>query len=341
MWHSFLGMFSSDLAIDLGTANTLIYERGVGIVCNEPSVVAVEERSGKREVVAVGSSAKQMLGRTPDSVEAIRPMREGVIADFQATEELLRILIRRVRGSSFVRPRVVVCVPPGVSAVELRAVRDAAEFAGARQVDLVEEPMAAAIGAGLPVDEACGSMVVDIGGGTSEVGVISLGGVVYSRSIRIAGDRMDQAIVNYLRRNRNILVGERTAEQIKIVIGSALPLHERLAVDVSGRDLIAGVPATARITDDEVRFALAEPLRAIVEMTKGALERIPPEIASDIYGNGIALTGGGALLKRLDHLLEKETGIPVRIVDDPMSTVVRGSGAVLERRERLQQVMIH
>ncbi len=342
IFNSFFGLFSNDLAIDLGTANTLIYQRGHGIVCNEPSVVAVQNEGGRRKVVAVGSEAKNMLGRTPDSITAIRPMREGVIADFEITEEMLRRLIRKVQNNrSFVRPRIIICVPHGITEVEKRAVRESAQSAGAREVYLIEEPMAAAIGAGLPITEACGSMVLDIGGGTAEIAVISLKGIVYSRSVRVGGDKMDEAISSYLKRRYNILVGERTAEQIKIAVGSALPTGENLSVEVKGRDLVMGVPKTVRVREEEVRDALTEPLNQILEVVRLSLEKTPPELSGDIVDRGITLTGGAALLRNLDKLISRETGLPVVLVDDPIAAVVLGSGAVLDQLDLLRDVVIH
>ena len=340
---SLFGLFSNDLAIDLGTANTLIYQKGHGIVCNEPSVVAVQNdpATGKRKVVAVGTEAKNMLGRTPESITAIRPVREGVIADFEITEELLRHLIRKVHNRrALVRPRSIICVPHGFTEVEKRAVRESAESAGAREVYLIEEPMAAAIGAGLPITEACGSMILDIGGGTSEIAVISLKGIVFSHSLRIAGDKMDEAIGNYIKRRYNMLVGERTTEQVKIAVGSAMPTGENLEIEIRGRDLVQGVPRSVTITEDEVRDALLEPINRIVEVVRIALEKTPPELASDIVERGITLTGGGALLRNLDKLISKETGLPVVLVDDPISAVVLGSGAVLDQLELLKDVVI-
>lgn len=339
----FKGLFSNDLAIDLGTANTVIYQKGHGIVCNEPSVVAVQidPGSGRRKVVAVGAEAKNMLGRTPESISAIRPLKDGVIADFEITEEMLRQLIRKVRNrKTLVRPRIIICVPHGITEVEKRAVRESAESAGAREVYLIEEPMAAAIGAGLPITEACGSMILDIGGGTSEIAIISLKGIVYSYSLRLGGDKMDEAIANYVKRRFNVLVGERTAEQIKIAVGSAMPTGEDLSIEVRGRDLVQGVPRSIIVSEEEVRDALLESINQILEVVRTALERCPPELSSDIVERGITLTGGGALLRNLDKLISKETGLPVVLVDDPLSAVVLGSGAVLDQLELLKDVII-
>jgi rod shape-determining protein MreB and related proteins len=342
-FDSFKGLFSNDLAIDLGTANTVIYQKGNGIVCNEPSVVAVQHDSstGRRKVVAVGAEAKNMLGRTPESIAAIRPMRDGVIADFEITEEMLRQLIRKVRNRrTLVKPRIIICVPHGITEVEKRAVRESAESAGAREVYLIEEPMAAAIGAGLPITEACGSMILDIGGGTSEIAIISLKGIVYSYSLRLGGDKMDEAIANYVKRRYNVLIGERSAEQIKIAIGCALPTGENLSIEVRGRDLVQGVPRAIVVTEDEVRDALLESVNQIVEVVRTALEKCPPELSSDIVERGITLTGGGALLRNLDRLISQETGLPVVLVDDPLSAVVLGSGAVLDQLELLKDVIL-
>lgn len=340
---SVLGLFSNDLAIDLGTANTLIYQKGRGIVCNEPSVVAVQNDplTGKRKVVAVGTEAKNMLGRTPDSIAAIRPMKDGVIADFEITEEMLRHLIRKVHNRrALVRPRIIICVPHGITEVEKRAVRESAESAGAREVYLIEEPMAAAIGAGLPITEACGSMILDIGGGTTEIAIISLKGIVYSRSVRVGGDKMDEAIANFVKRKYNVLIGERTAEQVKIAVGNALPSGEGLAVEVKGRDLIHGVPKALVLTEDDLREALYEPINQIVEVVKIALEKAPPELSSDIVDRGITMAGGGSLLRNLDRLISRETGLPIVLVDDPLSAVVVGSGAVLDQLDLLKDVII-
>lgn len=341
--NSVRGMFSNDLAIDLGTANTLIYVKGQGIVCNEPSVVAVQQdkRGGKRKVLAVGQEAKSMLGRTPDSIKAIRPMKDGVIADFDIAEEMLRYFIKKAQsGRALVRPRIIICVPHGITEVEKRAVKDSAQSAGAREVYLIEEPMAAAIGAGLPVLEATGSMIVDIGGGTTEVAIISLKGIVFSRSIRVGGDKMDEAIVNYVRRRYNLLIGDRTAEQIKIAVGTATSTGQNLNMEIRGRDLVLGVPKTVVVTEDEVRDALIEPLNQIVEVVRVALEKTPPELSSDIVQRGITLAGGGALIRNLDKLIAKETELAVKIADDPLAAVVLGSGIVLDRLNTFKDVLI-
>lgn len=337
------GLFSNDIAIDLGTANTLIYLKGQGIVCNEPSVVAVQNdpSNGRKKVLAVGAEAKNMLGRTPDSIQAIRPVKDGVIADFEVTEQMLRHLIRKVRnGRSLVRPRIIISVPHGITEVEKRAVRDSAESAGAREVYLIEEPMAAAIGAGLPVTEACGSMILDIGGGTTEIAILSLKGIVYSRSIRVGGDKMDESISNYIKRRYNILIGERTAEQIKIAIGSVMATGQNLSIEVRGRDLVHGVPKAIVVTEEEVRDALIEPVNQILEVIRVALEKTPPELSSDIVERGITLAGGGALIRNLDRLISEETGLPVVLVDDPISAVVMGSGALLDQLELLKDVVL-
>ncbi|MBI5512466.1 MAG: rod shape-determining protein [Deltaproteobacteria bacterium] len=336
------GLFSNDLAIDLGTANTLIYVKGKGIVLCEPSVVAVQrtERGGK-EIKAVGKEAKEMLGRTPGTIQAIRPLRDGVIADFEITERMLQKMIEKAHNRrALVKPRIVICVPFGITEVEKRAVRESAESAGAREVFLIEEPMAAAIGAGLPVTEPTGNMVVDIGGGTTEVAVISLAGIVYSQSIRVGGDKMDDAIIAYMKRKYNLLVGEQTAERVKCQLGNAYPLEEPLTMEVKGRDLVAGVPRTVLITSDELRDALAEPINSIVEAVMGALERTPPELSADIKDKGVVLTGGGALLRNLDILLREETGLPVMVCDDPISAVVLGSGRCLDEPALLKAIAL-
>ena len=336
-----LGWFSNDLAIDLGTANTLVYVKGKGIVLSEPSVVAVRKHDRDRSrVLAVGREAKMMLGRTPGNIVAIRPMKDGVIADFEITEAMLRHFIRKVHNRrSLIRPRIIVCVPSGITPVEKRAVRESAESAGAREVYLIEEPMAAAIGAGLPITEPICNMVVDIGGGTSEVAVISLAGIVYSRSVRVGGDKMDEAILQYIKRTYNLLIGERTAEIIKTTIGNAFP-GEPESMDVKGRDLVSGIPKIININSDEVRLAIQEQIDAIVAAVKTALEQTPPELAADIVDRGIYLTGGGALLKGLDDLLKQETGLPIKIADDPLTTVVLGSGRALDNLNILKEVMV-
>lgn len=342
LFDPIFGLFSNDLAIDLGTANTLVYAKGRGIVCNEPSVVAIQKDvRGIKRVLAAGEEAKRMLGRTPGNITAIRPMKDGVIADFEVTEAMLRYFIRKAHNrKTLVRPRIIVAVPFGITEVEKRAVRESAESAGAREVYLIEEPMAAAIGAGLPITEPSGNMIVDIGGGTTEVAVISLAGIVYSKSARIAGDKMDEAILQYIKRKYNLLIGERTAEIIKITIGTAYTTNERRTVDVKGRDLVAGVPKTIEISEEEVREALMEPINAIVEAVRIALEQTPPELAADIVDRGIVLAGGGALLRNLDVLLREETGLPVMLADDPLSCVALGSGRALDELDLLRKVMI-
>jgi rod shape-determining protein MreB len=334
------GWFSNDLAIDLGTANTLIYVKNRGIVLNEPSVVAVrrEERGGN-SVVAVGKEAKTMLGRTPGNIAAIRPMKDGVIADFEVTEAMLRHFIRKVHNRrTLVRPRIIVCVPSGVTQVERRAVRDSAQSAGAREVFLIEEPMAAAIGAGLPITLPTANMVVDIGGGTTEVAIISLSGIVFSKSVRVAGDKMDEAILHAMKTKYNLLIGEATAEQIKLTIGNAYPDGKVERVQVRGRDLVSGVPKIVGIDSNEVREFMTEQIKTIIDTVKFALEQTPPELAADIVDRGIMVTGGGALLKNLDRLIEQETGLPVSSPQDPLSAVVLGSGKVLDNPEILKQV---
>ena len=336
---SILGLFSNDLAIDLGTANTLVYVKGKGIALREPSVVTVLKDS--KRVLAVGSEAKAMVGRTPENIMAIRPMKDGVIANFEITEAMLRYFIQKVHNrKTFVRPRMVICVPSGITQVERRAVRDSAENAGAREVYLIEEPMAAAIGVGLPVEEPGGNMVVDIGGGTTEVAVISLAGIVYAQSVRVGGDEMDEAIISYIKRNYNLLIGERTAEEIKIQVGSACEVGERKTLEIKGRDLIAAIPKTVLITDEEIREALAEPVSAIVETVRGALERTPPELAADIVDRGIVLAGGGGLLRGIDVLLKEETGLPVTVAEDPLSAVVMGTGKVLDELDLLGKLAV-
>jgi len=342
LFDAILGMFSNDLAIDLGTANTLVYLKGKGVVVSEPSVVAVQKDGiGQKKVLAVGAEAKNMLGRTPGNIVAIRPMKDGVIADFDITEEMLRYFIRKIHDrKALVRPRIVICVPSGITQVEKRAVKESAESAGAREVYLIEEPMAAAIGAGLPITEASGNMIVDIGGGTTEVAVISLAGIVYAKSVRVGGDKMDEAIVQYIKRKYNLLIGDRTAESIKIEIGEAYPGDQKRVFEVKGRDLVSGIPKTQEINSDEMREALNEPINAIVEAVRNALERTPPELAADIVDKGIVLAGGGALLRNLDVLLREETGLPVVIAEDPLSCVVLGSGKVLDEIDLLRQVTV-
>jgi rod shape-determining protein MreB and related proteins len=340
---SILGIFSSDLAIDLGTANTLVYVKGKGIVLSEPSVVAVRvDAQGKDRVLAVGAEAKKMLGRTPGNIVATRPLQDGVIADFDVTEAMLSHFIRKVHNRrKLVRPRIIIAVPSGITQVEKRAVRESAESAGARDVFLIEEPMAAAIGAGLPITEPTCNMVVDIGGGTTEVAVISLAGIVYSRSIRVAGDKMDRAIMQYIKRKYNLLIGERTAEIIKTTIGNAYPDPQNIeTIEVKGRDLVSGIPKILAIDSEEIRVAITEQIEAIVETVKIALEQTPPELSADIVDRGIVLTGGGALLKNLDKLLKEETGLPITIADDPLTTVALGCGRALDSIEILKQIMI-
>jgi rod shape-determining protein MreB len=342
MLSSLFGFLSADMAIDLGTANTLVYVKGKGIVLNEPSVVAITESKGKKQVLAVGNEAKQMLGRTPGDIHAIRPLRDGVIADFEVAEEMIKYFIRKVHNRrTFASPMVVVCVPSGSTAVERRAIQESAESAGARKVFLIEEPMAAAIGAGLPVTEPTGSMVVDIGGGTTEVAVLSLGGIVYARSVRVGGDKMDEAIIAYIRRNHNLLVGEASAARIKETIGSACPPEdgEGRTMDIKGRDLMNGVPKEIVISERQIAESLAEPVGAIIEAVKVALEHTAPELAADIVDKGIVLTGGGGLLGNIDHVLRHATGLPVSIADDPLSCVVMGTGRALEEMKKLRNVL--
>ena len=337
------GYFSDDLAIDLGTANTLIWARGKGIVLDEPSVVSIRQEggpNGKKVIQQVGLAAKQMLGRTPGNITVIRPMKDGVIADFTITEQMLKQFIRRVHKSNMFTPspRIVICVPCGSTQVERRAIREAAYAAGARRVELIEEPMAAAIGADLPIEEATGSMVVDIGGGTTEVGVLSLGGAVYSGSVRVGGDKFDEAIINYIRRNYGMLIGETTAENIKKEIGSAFPGSEVRDMEVKGRNLAEGVPRSFTISSNEILEALTDPLNSIVSAVKTALEQTPPELGADIVSKGMMLTGGGALLRDIDRLLMEETGLPVIIADDPLTCVVRGSGKALDHMDKLHNI---
>ena len=343
MLHFFTRYFSNDIAIDLGTANTLIYIKGKGIVLDEPSVVAVQvDSAGRKETLAVGTEAKKMLGRTPGSIQAIRPMKDGVIADFVITGKMLKAFIRKVNSSKWAAaPRIVICVPCGATQVERKAIRDSAQEAGASAVYLIEEPMAAAIGAGLPIEEPTGSMVVDIGGGTTEVGVISLNGVVYSHSIRVGGDTFDEAIIQYVRRNYGMLIGEASAEEIKKRIGSAFPSTEVSEMEVKGRNLAEGIPRSFTITSNEVLEALADPLSQIVQAVRSALEQTPPELGADIAERGLVLTGGGALLKGLDRLLAEETGLPVLIAEDALTCVARGSGKALEMIGRMNSVFVN
>jgi rod shape-determining protein MreB and related proteins len=340
MFDRLMGYFSNDLAIDLGTANTLVYVKGRGVVMSEPSVVAVQTDSrGNDRVKSVGKEAKMMLGRTPGSIRAVRPLKDGVIADFEIAEALLRHFISRAHNrSSFIRPRIVIAVPSGITEVEKRAVRESALSASAREVYLIDEPMAAAIGAGLPITEPSGNMIIDIGGGTTEVAVISLAGIVYANSVRVGGDKMDDAILNYVKRKFNLLIGEGTAERIKIEIGTAYPVDEPRTMPVKGRDLVGGVPKTVEINTEDVREALQEPVNAIVEAAKIALERTPPELAADIADKGIVLTGGGSLLKNLDVLLRQETGLPIMLAEDPFTAVVMGCGRCLDEISLLRDV---
>lgn len=339
---SILGVFSNDLAIDLGTANTCVYLKGKGLVLREPSVVAVKkDNRGNKVVLAVGYDAKRMLGRVPGNIEAIRPMKDGVIADFEVTEAMLRHFIAKALNTRrIVRPRIMICVPTGITQVEKRAVRESAESAGAREVYLIEEPMAAAIGADLPIQEPISNMVVDIGGGTTEVAVISLSGIVYSRSVRVGGDKMDEAIMTHVKRKYNMLIGETSAENIKIKIASAYPLEPEEEMQVKGRDLVTGIPQNITITSTEVRKAISEQVESIVQAVRFALEQTPPELAADIVDRGIVLTGGGALLKGLDQLLREETSLPITVVEDPLSTVVLGTGKALDNINILKEVCI-
>ena len=337
-----LGLFSNDLAIDLGTANTLVYMKGKGIILSEPSVVAVrKDGRGGSKVLSVGREAKMMLGRTPGNIVAIRPMKDGVIADFEITEAMLRHFIRKAHNRrTLIRPRIIICVPSGITQVEKRAVRESAESAGAREVFLIEEPMAVAIGAGLPITEPTSNMVVDIGGGTTEVAVISLAGIVYSKSVRVGGDKMDEAILQYIKRKYNLLIGITTSEIIKTGIGSAYPTDQAETIDVKGRDLVTGIPKILTIDSDEVRQAISEQIETIVETVRIALEQTPPELAADIVDTGIVLAGGGSLLKNLDVLLREETKLPITITEDPLSTVVLGSGMALDNISMLKEVTI-
>ncbi len=337
-----LGVISNDLAIDLGTANTLVYVKGKGIVLNEPSVVAVHRDSrGIKKVLAVGTDAKMMLGKTPGNIMAIRPMKDGVIADFEITEAMLRHFILRVHNRrTFVRPRIIISIPSGITPVERRAVKETAESAGAREVYLIEEPMAAAIGAGLPITEPVSSMVVDIGGGTTEVAVISMAGIVYSKSVRVAGDKIDDAIIQYMKRKYSLLIGERSGEMIKTTIGCAYPENELRTVDVKGRDIVSGIPKIIEINSEEVTEAMSEPISVIIDAVRDALENAPPELAADIVDRGIVLAGGGALLRNLDVLLREETGLPITIADDPLSAVARGAGRALDELDILKEVTV-
>ena len=336
MFNGFLALFSNDIGIDLGTANTLVYVKDQGIVLREPSVVAV--RSGTSQVLAVGDEAKRMLGRTPGNIVAVRPLKDGVIADFEMTESMLRHFISKVHNRKWRRPRVVIAVPSGITEVEKRAVKESAGHAGAREVYLIEEPMAAAIGVGLPVQDAAGNMIIDIGGGTTEVALISLSGIVFSRSVRVAGDELDEAIAGYMKRAYNLMIGERTAEEIKIKIGSAYPMEKETSLEVKGRDLVAGLPKTLTITSQEVREALLEPISTVVESVRVTLERCPPELSADLVDRGLVLAGGGALLRGLDKLLQEETGLPVHVADDPLSAVAEGTGRALTEIKFLRQV---
>ena len=341
MFNKVWDWFSSDLAIDLGTANTLVYAKDRGIIVNEPTVVAVHTGvKGMDRVLAVGREAKEMLGRTPGSIKAVRPMKDGVIADFEVTQEMLKYFIHKsLSGSKLIKPRIIISIPYGITQVEKRAVKESAEQAGAREVYLIEEPMASAIGAGLPITEPSGNMIVDIGGGTTEVAVISLGGVVFSKSEKVAGDRFDEAIATYIKKKYSLLIGERTAEQIKIQIGNAYPFEDEVkTIEVKGRDLIAGAPKIIEVTSDEIRDALADPVSRVVEAIKVALEKTPPELAADIVDNGIILAGGGSLLANLDILIKEKTGLPVSLAEDPLTCVVRGCGKALESLSLLRQV---
>lgn len=343
MFAKVMGLMSADMAIDLGTANTLVYVRGQGIVLNEPSVVAISIINGRKQVLRVGDEAKQMLGRTPGDIMAIRPLRDGVIADFEVAEEMIKHFIRKVHNRrGFASPQMVISVPSGSTAVERRAIQEAAESAGARHVALIEEPMAAAIGAGLPVTEATGSMIVDIGGGTTEVAVLSLGGIVYSRSVRVGGDKMDEAIINYIRRTHNLLIGESTAERIKKEIGSACPPEdgEGRMMEIKGRDLMNGVPKVLVVSERQIAEALSEPVGAIIEAVKGALEHTAPELAADIVDRGIVMSGGGSQLSNLDHVLRYATGLAVTVADDPLSCVALGAGQAMENLKTMQRVLI-
>ncbi|HET6515629.1 MAG TPA: rod shape-determining protein [Thermodesulfovibrionales bacterium] len=341
LFHNILGMFSSDLAIDLGTANTLVFVKSKGIVCNEPSVVVV--RKDNKKTVAVGADAKKMLGKTPANIMAIRPMKDGVIADFDATGEMLKYFIKKVHNrKSFLSPRVIIGVPSGITQVEQRAVKDAAQASGAREVYLIEEPMAAAVGVGLPVGEPSGNMIVDVGGGTTDIAVISLDGIVYSKAVRVGGDKMDESIIAYIKRKYNLMIGDRTAELIKIEVGSACVVDpsDIKTMEIKGRDLISGIPKTIVISETEIREALNEPVSVILDTIKVTLENTPPELAADIVDKGIVLAGGGALLRGLDKLIREETGLPVIVADDPLSAVARGVGKMLDEMELLRKIAI-
>ena len=336
MWSSFASLFSNDIGIDLGTANTLVYVKDRGIVLREPSVVAMQD--GTKRVLAVGDDAKRMLGRTPGNIIAIRPMKAGVIAEFEITEAMLRYFIKKIqRHRKMVRPRIVIAVPSDITEVEKRAVKDSATHAGAREVFLIEEPMAAAIGVGLPVHEPAGNMVVDIGGGTTEVALISLAGIVFSRTVRVGGDEMDECIVQYMKRVYNLMIGERTAEEIKMTMGSAYPSGEETSIEVKGRDLVAGLPKTLTITSEEIREALQEPVSSIIDAVRVTLERCPPELAADLVDRGMVLAGGGALLRGMDKLIAEQTGLPVHIADDALSAVAEGTGVVLNELHFLRR----
>ena len=342
LFNKLLGMFSNDLAVDLGTANTLVFVKGKGIVCNEPSVVVV--RKEDKKTIAVGADAKRMLGKTPTNIIAIRPMKDGVIADFDATGEMLKYFIKKVHNrKSFLSPRVIIGVPSGITQVEQRAVKDAAQASGAREVYLIEEPMAAALGVGLPVGEPSGNMIVDVGGGTTDIAVISLDGIVYSKAVRVGGDKMDEAIIAYIKRRYNLLIGDRTAEQIKIEIGSACVISPdvSMTMEIKGRDLISGIPKTIVVTEPEIREALNEPVSVILDTVKVTLENTPPELAADIIDRGIVLAGGGALLRGLDILIKEETGLPVIVPDDPLTAVARGVGMMLDELELLKKIAIN
>jgi len=341
-WKKAKSILTNDVAIDLGTANTLVYVKNHGIVVNEPSVVAIlKDSRGQKRVIEVGKAAKEMLGKTPGNIQAIRPLKDGVIADFEVTAAMIRELIAKARKKkTLFRPRIIICIPYGITEVEKRAVKEAALSAGAREVFLIEEPMAAAIGAGLPITESSGNMIVDIGGGTTDVAVISLGGIVFSKSVRVGGDKMNESILNFIRRKYNLAIGERTSEQIKIKIGNAYPSGPEESMEVKGRDLLAGVPKTIEVSSDEIREALADPINSIVEAVKITLERTPPELAADIVDKGVVMTGGGSLLKNLDILLREETGLPVFLSEDPLSAVALGAGIALENLDYLKGVTI-